>query len=50
MGNQATFTDPWGEPRVNYYYLVLALGAGEARSPAPNRVAAFHFPLTPSAQ
>jgi hypothetical protein len=46
-GSQATFTDPWGEPRVNYYYLVLAIGAGEARSPASNRVGAFHFGLTP---
>jgi hypothetical protein len=50
VGNQATFTDPWGEPRANYYYLVLAIGAGEAQSPASNRVGAFHFGLTPGAQ
>jgi len=50
VGNQAIFPDPFGEPRVNYYYRVLAVGAGEAKSPASNRVAAFHFPLTPGAQ
>jgi hypothetical protein len=48
-GNQATFSDPFGEPRVNYYYLVLAIGAGEVKSPASNRVGAFHFTLTPGA-
>jgi parallel beta-helix repeat protein len=52
MGNQATFTDAaaFAAPLTNYYYLVLAVGAGEVRSPASNRVAAFHFPLTPGAQ
>jgi hypothetical protein len=35
---------------TSYYYLVLAIGAGEARSPASNRVGAFHFGLTPGAQ
>jgi hypothetical protein len=50
-GNQATFTDAgaFAAPLTNYYYLVLAIGAGEAQSPASNRVAAFHFPLTPGA-
>jgi hypothetical protein len=47
-GNQATFTDPFGESRV-YYYLVLAVGAEEVRSPASNRVGAFHFTLMPGA-
>jgi hypothetical protein len=50
VGNQATFPDPFGAPRVNYYYRVLAVGAGEAKSPASNRVGAFHFDLTPGAQ
>jgi hypothetical protein len=49
-GHQATFSDPFGAPRVNYYYVVLAVGAGEVKSPASNRVGAFHFPLTPGAQ
>ena len=49
VGNQAIFPDPFGEPRVNYYYVVLAVGAEEVRSPASNRVAAFHFTLTPGA-
>jgi len=51
-GNQASFTDAaaFAAPLTNYYYLVLAVGAGEARSPASNRVGAFHFPLTPGAQ
>jgi hypothetical protein len=49
VGNQATFSDPFGEPRVNYYYVVLMVGAGEAKSPASNRVAAFHFTLVPGA-
>jgi hypothetical protein len=51
MGNQATFTDAaaFAAPLTNYYYLVLAIGAGEAQSPASNRVAAFHFMLTPGA-
>jgi hypothetical protein len=39
-----------GEPPLtNYYYVVLAVGAGEATSPPSNRVAAFHFTLTPGA-
>ena len=50
VGNQTIFPDPFGEPRVNYYYVVVAVGAGEAKSPASNRVAAFHFALTPGAQ
>jgi hypothetical protein len=52
VGNQATFTDAdaFATPLTNYYYLVQAVGAGEARSPASNRVAAFHFGLTPGAQ
>jgi hypothetical protein len=50
MANQATFSDSFGAPRVNYYYVVLAVGVGETRSPASNRVAAFHFGLTPGAQ
>ena len=49
-GNQAILPDPFGEPRVNTYYRVLAVGAGEAKSPASNRVGAFHFGLTPGAQ
>ncbi|MCX6029266.1 MAG: right-handed parallel beta-helix repeat-containing protein, partial [Chloroflexi bacterium] len=49
-GHQATFTDPFGEPRVNYYYVVVAVGAGEVRPLASNRVGAFHFTLTPGAQ
>ena len=50
VGNQATFPDPFGAPRVNTYYRVVAVGAGEAKSPASNRVGAFHFGLTPGAQ
>ena len=50
MGNQATFSDPFGEPRVNYYYIVVAVGAGEAQSPASRPVGAFHFTLMPGAQ
>ncbi len=51
-GAQATFTDAtaFDPPLTNYYYLVLAIGAGEAQSPASNRVGAFHFTLTPGAQ
>jgi len=47
VGNQATFTDPFGAPPTNYYYVVLAVGVGEAQSPVSNRVGAFHFGLTP---
>ena len=50
MGNKATFSDPFGEPRVNYYYIVVAVGAGEAQSPASRPVGAFHFTLMPGAQ
>ncbi len=50
VSRQATFTDPFGEPRVNYYYVVLAVGAGETKSPASRPVGAFHFGLTPGAQ
>jgi len=49
VGSQATFTDPFPAPLTNTYYLVVAVGAGEAQSPASNRVAAFHFTLTPGA-
>jgi hypothetical protein len=48
--SQVIFPDPFDEPRVNYYYVVLAVGAGEIRSPASNRIGAFHFALTPGAQ
>ena len=51
MGREAAYTDAFGEPPLtNYYYIVVAVGAGEARSPASNRVGAFHFTLTPGAQ
>jgi hypothetical protein len=50
VGNQAIFPDPFGAPRVNYYHRVLAVGAGEVRSPASRPVGAFHFALTPGAQ
>jgi hypothetical protein len=48
-GNQASYTDEtaYASPLTNYYYIVLAVGAGEAKSPASNRVGAFHFTLTP---
>ncbi|MCX6031203.1 MAG: hypothetical protein NT169_18130 [Chloroflexi bacterium] len=51
-GNQATFTDAtaFALPLTNYYYVVVSVGAGETRSPASNRVGAFHFSLTPGAQ
>jgi hypothetical protein len=50
MGNEAIFMDAFGEPLpTNYYYVVVAVGAGEATSPPSNRVAAFHFTLTPGA-
>jgi uncharacterized repeat protein (TIGR01451 family) len=47
--SQVIFPDPFDEPRVNYYYVVLAVGAEEVRSPASNRVGTFHFTLTPGA-
>jgi hypothetical protein len=50
LGNQATFTDPFGEPHINHYYAVVAVGAGETKSPASNRVGAFHFTFVPGAQ
>jgi len=52
LGYQASFTDAdaFVAPLNNYYYLVLAIGAGEAQSPASNRVGAFHFGLTPGMQ
>jgi len=45
-----TFNNPLAAPATNYYYVVLAVGAGEARAPASNRVGAFHFGLTPGTQ
>jgi hypothetical protein len=50
VGNEATRVDAFEEPPTNCYYIVLAVGAGEAKSPASNRVAAFHFALTPGAE
>jgi hypothetical protein len=50
LGKEAIFMDAFGEPLpTNYYYVVVAVGAGEATSPPSNRVAAFHFTLTPGA-
>ncbi len=48
---QATFVDTgaFDPPLTNYYYVVVAVGAGEVRSPASNRVGAFHFGLTSGA-
>jgi hypothetical protein len=48
--SQVIFPDLFDEPRVNTYYVVMAVGVGEIRSPASNRVGAFHFTLTPGAQ
>ena len=35
---------------INYYYVVVAIDAGEAKSPMANRVGVFHFGLTPGGQ
>ncbi len=52
MGNEAVVTDaaPFSAPATNYYYLVVAVGAEEVKSPASNRVGAFHFTFVPGAQ
>ncbi|MCX6030419.1 MAG: S8 family serine peptidase [Chloroflexi bacterium] len=52
LGNQATYVDTgaFDPPLTNYYYVVVAVGAEEVRSPASNRVGAFHFGLMPGAQ
>jgi hypothetical protein len=49
FGNQTTYTDAFGVPRVNYYYVVVAVSAEEVTSPASNRVGAFHFTFVPGA-
>ena len=52
LGLQAAMTDaaPFGSPPTNYYYTVLAVGVGEVKSPASNRVGVFSLTLTPGAQ
>ncbi len=49
LWQQATYVDTaaFDPPLTNYYYVVVAVGAGEVRSLASNRVGAFHFGLTP---
>jgi hypothetical protein len=48
-GSEATFTDgsAFNLPLTSYYYAVLAVGAGGAKSPASNRVGVFSFTLAP---
>ena len=50
FNNPAVFTDAFGTPPTNTYYLVVAVGAGEVKSPASNRAGAFHVTLTPGTQ
>jgi hypothetical protein len=47
LGNEASVTDLFATPPTNTYYRVVAVGAGEVKSPASNRAGAFHFTLTP---
>ena len=47
-GNQAIYTDETiTDPLAAYFYVVRAVGAGGATSPASNSVGAFRFSLTP---
>jgi hypothetical protein len=49
LGVQASYMDAtaFALPLTNYYYIVLAVGAGEVKSQASNHTGAFHFTLTP---
>jgi hypothetical protein len=42
-------TAPFDAPPTNYFYVVLAVGVGEEKSPASNRVGVFGFMVTPGA-
>jgi hypothetical protein len=48
----AAFTDAGvlGDPALNYYYVVTAVGSNGAESALSNRLGAFDFALTPAAQ
>ena len=50
LNNPASVTDAFATPPTNTYYRVVAVGAGQAKSPASNRAGVFHFTLTPGAQ